>query len=278
MGLDNVVDGWPTANASEMGAANRKLRGQVTASIAGLSVSENAGLDTRGQQRIVSLRRPLGRARTSRTSVDAEQPAVLTGHPRIDWAGACTRRPFPCEKAESARFGGVRRAGTRCKNRRSLLDRDRDSTVAHSATSGACPSGERTERKGESRPAVATVLVPAALSSGLRRSIGFDAHGCSVLTALGSSVGSSRQRGGGGKAPLPVGRGGELRRLAAVGGVARWCGAAPAEVASASRGECVSGGVGRRRWSARRQRPRQGQALGLSSELPGTRLYHRRPA
>ena len=49
-------------------------------------------------------------------------------------------------------------------------------------------------------------------------------------------------------------------------------------VASTSRGECVSGGVGRRRWSARRQRPRQGQALGLSSELPGTRLYHRRPA
>jgi len=34
-------------------------------------------------------------------------------------------------------------------------------------------------------------------------------------------------------------------------------------VASMSRGECVSGGVGRRRWSARWQRPRQGQALGF---------------
>jgi len=50
------------------------------------------------------------------------------------------------------------------------------------------------------------------------------------------------------------------------------------EVASASRGECVSGGVGHRCWSARRQRPRQGQALGLSSELPRMRSYHRRPA
>ena len=33
----------------------------------------------------------------------------------------------------------------------------------------------------------------AALSSSLRRGIGFDACGCSVLTALGSGVGSSRQ-------------------------------------------------------------------------------------
>jgi hypothetical protein len=28
---------------------------------------------------------------------------------------------------------------------------DRDNTVVHSATSGACPSGERTEREGDSR-------------------------------------------------------------------------------------------------------------------------------
>jgi hypothetical protein len=101
MGLDAAVDGWWTTNASEMGAANQKLRGQVTASIAGLSVNENAGLDTHGQQRIVRLCRPLGRAGTH---VDAEQPAGLTGHPRIDWAGACTRRPFPCQKSQKRSF------------------------------------------------------------------------------------------------------------------------------------------------------------------------------
>jgi hypothetical protein len=128
VGLNATVDGWWTMNSSEMGATNQKLRGQVTASIAGLSVNENTGLDTHGQQRIVRLYRPLGRARTS---VDAEQPTGLTGYSQIDWASACTRHPFPCEKAESARFGRVRRAGTRCKNRRSPGPRQHSCAQRH---------------------------------------------------------------------------------------------------------------------------------------------------
>jgi hypothetical protein len=49
-----------------------------------------------------------------------------------------------------------------------------------------------------------TALVPAVLSSGLRRGVEADARRCSVLTALGSGVGSSRQQGGGGQALVPV--------------------------------------------------------------------------
>jgi len=72
-----------------------------------------------------------------------------------------------------------------------------------------------------SRAAAATALVPVALSSGLRRGIGFDKRGYSVLTTLGSVRGAPGSRVAGA----------ELRCLAAAGGVAGWCSAAPAAAA-----------------------------------------------
>jgi hypothetical protein len=56
----------------------------------------------------------------ARTSVDAKLPAGLTGKEIRGLIGPVHAHVvfFPCEKAESGRFGGVRRAGTRCKNRR----------------------------------------------------------------------------------------------------------------------------------------------------------------
>jgi hypothetical protein len=90
------------------------------------------------------------------------------------------------------------------------------SAVAHSATSGACPSGERTEKReiasrereqtsgGDCLGAGGAQLWP----SGFGAASAFDARGCSVLTSLSSGVGSSEQQGGGGQVLVPVGRGG----------------------------------------------------------------------